>query len=206
MSAPKRVLIVSSNVLFAEVIAQSLSSHLNLELVSVVPETAAEEIKAFPPDVIIVDEAIGSEELGKLLIATRGLPCAQLLLMNLRGNDFIVLDSHKAVIRQATDLFETIIKDETMNHKIGSNPGTPVAVIEEAQARAGMYSFLAALYNQRPDGDLVRRLRTVGIERDGSLHRGYHGSIGGGVGAGAGGGLDAIIPRDQPRLRSHATL
>jgi TorA maturation chaperone TorD len=27
-----------------------------------------------------------------------------------------------------------------------------------------MYGFLAALYNQRPDVDLVRRLRTVGIE------------------------------------------
>jgi TorA maturation chaperone TorD len=67
------------------------------------------------------------------------------------------------VIRKATDLVDTILKEGTMNHKSGNNPGVPV-VVEEAQARAGMYGFLATLYNQRPDADLVRRLRTVKIE------------------------------------------
>jgi TorA maturation chaperone TorD len=36
--------------------------------------------------------------------------------------------------------------------------------MESAQARAGMYSFLANLYNRRPDLDLVRRLREMGPE------------------------------------------
>jgi len=33
---------------------------------------------------------------------------------------------------------------------------------ESARARAGMYSFLANLFNQRPDLDLVKRLRSLG--------------------------------------------
>jgi TorA maturation chaperone TorD len=36
--------------------------------------------------------------------------------------------------------------------------------IESAQGRAGMYSFLANLFNQRPDLELVRRLREMGPE------------------------------------------
>ncbi len=36
--------------------------------------------------------------------------------------------------------------------------------LESAQARAGMYSFLANLFNRRPDLDLVRRLREMGPE------------------------------------------
>jgi TorA maturation chaperone TorD len=164
MSAQKRILIVSSNVLFTEVIAQSLSGCPSLELIQNLPSKVPEEIKASPPDVIIVDEAIGSEELGQLLIAARNLACAQLLLMNLKGNDFVILDSHKAVFRNASDLVDTIIKDEMKKPMKRKNPGVPIAAIEEAQARAGMFGFLAALYNQRPDVDLVRRLRTVGIE------------------------------------------
>lgn len=35
---------------------------------------------------------------------------------------------------------------------------------ESAQTRAGMYSFLANLFNQRPDLELVRRLREMGPE------------------------------------------
>jgi TorA maturation chaperone TorD len=36
--------------------------------------------------------------------------------------------------------------------------------MESAQARAGMYNFLANLFNQRPDLELVRRLREMGSE------------------------------------------
>jgi TorA maturation chaperone TorD len=36
--------------------------------------------------------------------------------------------------------------------------------IESARGRAGMYSFLANLFNQRPDLELVRRLREMGPE------------------------------------------
>ena len=36
--------------------------------------------------------------------------------------------------------------------------------VESAQGRAGMYSFLANLFNQRPDLELVRRLREMGPE------------------------------------------
>lgn len=35
---------------------------------------------------------------------------------------------------------------------------------ESAQARAGMYSFLANLFNQRPDLELVKRMREMGSE------------------------------------------
>jgi TorA maturation chaperone TorD len=35
---------------------------------------------------------------------------------------------------------------------------------ESAQARAGMYSFLANLFNQRPDLELVKRMREMGAE------------------------------------------
>jgi TorA maturation chaperone TorD len=164
MSDPKRILIISSNVLFAEVMIQSLSSYSSLELIRSVPSIAAEEMNDFSPDVIIVDDAVGSDELGKIIIAARELPCTQMLLMNLKGNDFVVLDSHRAVIHQATDLLHTILKDEMMSPKKKSNPGVPPAVIEDAQSRAGIYGFLGTLYNQRPDVDLVRRLRTVGID------------------------------------------
>jgi TorA maturation chaperone TorD len=37
-------------------------------------------------------------------------------------------------------------------------------LVENARARAGMYSFLANLFNQRPDLELVRRLREMGSE------------------------------------------
>ena len=163
MSDQKRVLIISANPLFVEVISQSLSGQSNLELIKVAPVDASGKIAEYQPDVIVVDEANEPEELGQIIIAARDLASTQILLMNLRGNDFVVLESHRAVIRKATDLLSTIVKEQSVNAKKANNPGT-VGAVENAQARAGMYGFLAALFNQRPEVDLVRRLRTVGID------------------------------------------
>ena len=117
MSDRKRILIVSSNVLFAEVLSQSLSGYPNLEWVKSIPSMAIEEITTSPPDVIIVDEAVGSDELGRILIATRQLACTQILLMNLQGNEFIVLNSHKEVIREAGDFLKTVLGTWTEAHQ-----------------------------------------------------------------------------------------
>ncbi|MCJ7568433.1 MAG: molecular chaperone TorD family protein [Anaerolineales bacterium] len=163
MSDQKRVLILSANPLFVDVISQSLLGQSNLELIKAAPVDASVEITEHQPDVIIVDEANEPEELGQILVAARDLASAQILLMNLRSNDFVVLESHRARIRKTTDLLYTIVKEKSMNDKKSNNPGT-VGAVENARTRAGMYGFLAALFNQRPEVDLVRRLRTVGID------------------------------------------
>jgi hypothetical protein len=119
MSVRKRILLISSNALFTEVLAQSISGYSGLELILATPTFAVEEIKTFPPDVIIVDEAVGSNELGHILIAARELACAQILLMNLKGNEFVILDSHKVMIQQAGDLLKTVLGDWDATDKKG---------------------------------------------------------------------------------------
>jgi hypothetical protein len=97
MSGQKRILIASSNIMFTDVIAQSQSNFYSLDLIQAIPSKAAGEIKVFPPDGIIMDGVIGSEEPRQFLFAAQGLPHAQMELMNLRGDDFVALESHTAV-------------------------------------------------------------------------------------------------------------
>jgi TorA maturation chaperone TorD len=162
MSANKTVLIISPNPLFTEVLAALLSGGTELDLVSAPPDAAAAEIQTRHPQVIVIDEAVETSLRGQLLLAAHGLPCTQILLMNLRGNDFVVLDSRRAVIRRTSDLIQAISKAKSMDINVQEVP--PLAPSAAAQTRAGLFAFLATLLNQAPDVDLVRRLRTVGAE------------------------------------------
>ena len=108
MSDGKRILIVSLNVLFSEVVSQALCGHANLECIQRDPSKVLEEIKDYSPDVIVVDESVEPDELRRLFIAVQDLPCAQVLLMNLHCNDIVVMDTHRVVIGEAGDLWKVI--------------------------------------------------------------------------------------------------
>jgi TorA maturation chaperone TorD len=163
MNTRRRILIISENPLFVDVIAQTFTDRTDIEPVKSYAVPTPGDVGECRPVTIIVDDAIEPAKLGNIVSAARQLPFTQILLMNLSNNDFVVLDAHRAVIREVNDLMETIDKDRAMKDQREGEPGRQPE-IENARVRAGMYAFLAALYNQSPDTELVRRLRTIGIE------------------------------------------
>lgn len=161
MSDHKKVLIVSPSPLFTEVLVESLSSRSDFEPWCIEACGARQAILDHQPNVIVLDEAIEAGQLGQLLVAARSLPSTLIILVNQRCNDFVVLDSHRAIFRKADDLINTIEKAQHPNESHTGNP-LPLTPEANAQMRASMYGFLATLLNRPPDADLIRRLRAVG--------------------------------------------
>jgi TorA maturation chaperone TorD len=161
MSDPKKVVIVSPSPLFREVLVESLSARTGFETCCIEACGAGKAIVDQQPNVIVLDEAIEAGQLGQLLAAARSLPSTLIILVNQRCNDFVVLDSHRAIFRKADDLINTIEKAQHPNESHSGNP-LPLTPEVNAQMRASMYGFLATILNRPPDADLIRRLRAVG--------------------------------------------
>lgn len=104
-----RVLLVSSNILFAETISISIQKTNCVTLIPVSPEAAPETIRTCRPDLVLLDEDCLAAEAGGLIWqAARDLPGLRVVLLNLQSNDIVVLDSHHATIHCLNDLFDVI--------------------------------------------------------------------------------------------------
>jgi hypothetical protein len=106
------ILIISGNPLFTEAVSETLAVRLESELLTSSPEQALEFIQKEQAEVLLVDEAIPSELLKKILKQTQRLNKTRLILLSCTGNNFIVLDSYQATIGSVEDLVNSIREKE----------------------------------------------------------------------------------------------
>ena len=160
------ILLISANPLFGEVIAEMLVETLSTELRVLPPAQAAAQIQRMQPEVLIVDEKTPEIQLEQILSSARSLPRVRILLLNAYSNDLVLLDSYRACMRKVEDLHNMIKSTQ------GIAENQNYRLIEETIARAGMFNFLGALYNRRPDCRLVRKLSVIPADDFMSLHEG----------------------------------
>lgn len=158
------IVLVSSNPLFAEVLCITLQEAAGASVIQVDPDKAPDCIRATRPAVIVVDESrTGAVALSEVLAVTRSLPGSRTILVNLQNNDITIVTAQRATIQKVEDMMKVIevVEAEQRNGSGGElETASPAAA---ARARAGAYGFLALLCNQRPDRNLVQRLRAVGV-------------------------------------------
>lgn len=156
-------LIVSTNPLFIEVVSEALTHYFTDGYVLVNPKYIAERLSGHTPGVILIDESMPLDLFSQSLYAARQLPEAHILLINPGSNDCVVLNSYRANITNLEDIMN-VMSPETIQGEanIARNPYAQMQ--ENALAKAGMYNFFASVLNQRPDTNLVRNLRAIGVQ------------------------------------------
>jgi putative dimethyl sulfoxide reductase chaperone len=157
------ILVVSANPLFNEILTETIQSGDDIKIEYTGPDQAVIVIGEAKPDILIVDETIAQSELECILKTCRELPKVRTILLNPRGNDFILVDSSRASIREVGDLMQAIgIEQTDIAEEYSNDVFSELAKV--ARARSGMYIFLAAIFNNRPDVELVKRLRSIGVD------------------------------------------
>lgn len=156
-------LIASSNPLFVEVISEALTGYFDDGYVLVNPEYAAERLATAQADVILIDESMPAAWFVQTMQAARRLQNAQILLINPGSNDCVVVNAYRANITNLED-FMRVMNAATAPGVKGIGDTSLARLQEDAQARSGMFNFLASLLNQRPDLQFVRNLRVLGVK------------------------------------------
>jgi len=157
------IVLISSNPLFREIIYQATSDCSESKPIEVDPALAPSVICKHKPEVIIIDETIDPLHLEQALAAARELPRTRTILLNPKQNDIVLFDSRRATIRKVDDLMEAIMTKNNGHNHTSEDREIP-ATAATARIWGGIYGFLAALFNQRPDADLVKRLRSIGVD------------------------------------------
>jgi DNA-binding NarL/FixJ family response regulator len=104
-----RVLLITSNSLFAETISVSIQKTNCADFVCVSPNAAAEAIAASKPEVIMFDEACLASCSGELIWkAAQELSACRIVLLNLHSNDIVILDAWRATIHHLNDLLKVL--------------------------------------------------------------------------------------------------
>jgi putative dimethyl sulfoxide reductase chaperone len=165
LEAAMRILLVSSNPLFAEILSHTLRDATGSEASQIAPQFAPEYIRLQRPQLIVLDENSFSDcELSELLAVARMLPDSHTLLLNRQNNDITIISAHRATIRKVEDMAKVIQMVEEVQGIGDGSALTAESPAAAAAARARAYSFLALLCNQRPNAELIGRLRVVGVE------------------------------------------
>lgn len=156
------ILVISANPLFKEILCETVAnkevSYLELD-----PDEALTKISEYKPAVIILDESIQPHIFDAILSKVRGLLKTRTIVLNPNQNEIVLLDSSRAILRKVDDLMDAIIsQNQDIGKELVESEMTEYA--EDANLLSGIASFMASMFNQRPDIHMVHRLRTIGIE------------------------------------------
>jgi putative dimethyl sulfoxide reductase chaperone len=155
-----KILVISANPLFREVLTKTILPDDEAAIEYLDPTQAITRIGSMLPEVLVIDDTIPTSDFNCILDLCRPLAKARLILISPSGNDFTILNSSRASIREVGDLMQAIGIE--LGQKNAPREDTLFQeMADHATAQAEMYSFLAAILNQRPDLDLVQRLRSI---------------------------------------------
>lgn len=101
------ILIVSDNPFFNEVIHEIVSRG-ETEAIELNHEDALVRICALRPDVIILDKSIATPHFENLLAEARDLEKTRTIVLDPVLNEFILMDSRRAILGKVEDLMEAI--------------------------------------------------------------------------------------------------
>jgi TorA maturation chaperone TorD len=161
--ANRRGLLIRSDTLFTDAIEHLFSNFPELDIAILDVQKGCETIPELQPEVIIVDECLSSKDLDRVLALARGLRECRVIMLNPARNDFVLVNSRWATIRKAEDLMNAI-RGEMASLDPNTSSVDHLQYADEAHLRAEMFSFLAHVFNQRPDTEFVRRLRVLGVD------------------------------------------
>ena len=102
-----KILIVSTNPLFKEVIIESVGK-VQAELIELNPEEARIRICEMKPEVIIIDKDIVRSTFEGLLAETRNLDKTRTIVLDPNQNEIILVDSRQTRLRKMDDLVDAI--------------------------------------------------------------------------------------------------
>ena len=161
-AAKRRGLLIRSDSLFTDAIEGLLTGFAELDITILDYQLGCEVIPELQPEVIIVDECLPPEDLDQVLALARSLRECRVIMLDPARNDFVLVQSHRATIREVEDLMNAIRGEiNGMSPELASVDHQRYA--DEARLRAEMYRFLTQMFNQRPDSEFVRRLRVLGV-------------------------------------------
>jgi TorA maturation chaperone TorD len=161
-AAKRRGLLIRSDSLFTDAIEGLLTGFSELDITILDYQPGCEVIPELQPEVIVVDECLPPEDLDQVLGLARSLRECRVIMLNPARNDFVLVQSHRATIREVEDLMNAISGEiNGMGPEVVSVDHQRYA--DEARLRAEMYRFLAHMFNQSPDSEFVRRLRVLGV-------------------------------------------
>lgn len=158
----KLVLVISSNQLLKEIIHETQRDRVSSKILDCEPNLALSKIQNLKPDVILIDEMVDTAYLEKILAQVRKLERTRSIVINLQKNEIILIDSRRATIKRVTDLTEAIMTEYMQNTSVLSKNDILIDV-ETANNLANIYGFLATIFDTRPDSELVRRLKALGM-------------------------------------------
>ena len=159
----RRGLLIRNNTLFTDAIEQLLSGFPELDMAILDVQQGYETIPELQPEIIIVDESLPSQALDRVLALARGLRECRVIMLNPGRNDFVLVNSHRATIKEVGDLMNAIHGDMA-GIDLDSSSADHHQYATGAHLRAEMYGFLARMFNHRPDVEFVRRLRVLGVD------------------------------------------
>lgn len=134
-----KLLVISSNPLFTEVLNASLEKHDNYAVSVADPREFTLALAEVEPDVIIVDEGLGQAVYEPILTSVHEKASSHILLLNPKDNRLCVLDSRRSVIQEVDDLCQAIgqqipkvpsIHLPPVDHTKSSNEASPDAIKE----------------------------------------------------------------------------
>ena len=107
-----RLLLVSSNPLFEEVILASIASCELTGIMSVAPGDVCKSMRHSKPNVVILDNTLEASVVEQILATARSMEIMRIILLNPNDNDFVVVDSHKSTMGKIEDLIQAIQLDK----------------------------------------------------------------------------------------------
>lgn len=106
-----KLVVVSTNPLFAEVLNAALEGQNDFEITVVAPGEFTEILANIEPEVIIVDESLERTECELILAAAREKTSSHIILLNPKDNSACVLDSRRTIIQEIADLRQAIVRE-----------------------------------------------------------------------------------------------
>jgi TorA maturation chaperone TorD len=152
------LMIASANALFSEGLSETLRQFPDIEVLVSKPSAALVCIQENRPDVVLVDEKMPVDLFMGILDIARRQRKSRLILLNAEENTYVLLQSVKATFHSIDDLIRAIhsgLDDSSIGETLEFS-----RQVEEASARAGMFNFLAGLFNDCPNVRFVERLRS----------------------------------------------
>jgi DNA-binding NarL/FixJ family response regulator len=99
-----KLVLTSSNPLFAEVLSAALEKHEDYQVSACTPDEFEGVLAHISPDVVVVDKSVCQERYEAIMAAARGRLSSRVILLSLEENEIAVLNSHKEIIYHAEDL------------------------------------------------------------------------------------------------------
>ncbi len=113
MDVSMRLMLLSNNRLFSEVLQKALEVDCTLSIQTPELCQAFEQIRELQPHIIVMDDTLPAEQINHVLRIAYNMEACKVLLVNPNQNDLLTLTSQRSRMRSAGDLLTAIMSGAT---------------------------------------------------------------------------------------------